>query len=78
LRFVSDRPQQQVRLIGVNGKSLGVMTLAEAEMIARSQNVRLVNLTPTLTPPVYRLVGEHKFETAASKYQKHIQQRRRI
>jgi translation initiation factor IF-3 len=60
-------PQQRVRLIDGKGKQIGIMTLAEARMMAQSQGAKLREIAPTANPPIYRLMesGEHKkrFET---------------
>ena len=49
-------PQKFVRLIDVDGNQLGIMTLAEAKKIARSQQLELIDIASTITPPIYRLL----------------------
>ena len=48
-------PEQQVRLIDLSGKQLGVMPLSHAKAIAVSQQVRLLCIASSAKPPVYRL-----------------------
>jgi translation initiation factor IF-3 len=48
-------PEQQVRLVDLLGKQLGVMTLSQAEAIAMNRQLRLRCITSLTKPPVYRL-----------------------
>jgi translation initiation factor IF-3 len=55
---------REVRVIGHDGKQLGVITLAEALNLARANSVDLVEIVPNATPPVCRLVdfGKYRYE----------------
>ena len=57
---------REVRVIGVDGKQLGVLQLGEALTMARANAVDLVEIAPTATPPVCRLVdyGKYRYEQA--------------
>jgi len=57
---------REVRVIGTDGKQLGVLSLNEALAIARSNGVDLVEIAATATPPVCRLVdyGKYRYEQA--------------
>ena len=57
---------REVRVIGVDGKQLGVMSLPDALNQARANGVDLVEIAPTATPPVCRLVdyGKYRYEQA--------------
>lgn len=57
---------REVRVIGVDGKQLGVLTLGDALTQARNNGVDLVEIAPTATPPVCRLVdfGKYRYEQA--------------
>jgi translation initiation factor IF-3 len=57
---------REVRVIGNDGKQLGVLGLGEALTLARSQGVDLVEIAPNATPPVCRLVdyGKYRYEQA--------------
>jgi translation initiation factor IF-3 len=57
---------REVRVIGVDGKQLGVLSLGDALTMARSHGVDLVEIAPNATPPVCRLVdfGKYRYEQA--------------
>jgi translation initiation factor IF-3 len=56
-----------VRLIGVNGEQVGVVTLADANVLAEEAGVDLVEIAPTAQPPVCRLMDYGKFRYQESK-----------
>lgn len=67
----------EVRLIGPNGDMMGVVTLEKAFQIARQNDLDLVEIAPTATPPVCKIIdyGKHMFDMAkkqkeAQKHQK--------
>ena len=51
----------EVRLIGVNGEQVGIVTLADANALADEAGVDLVEIAPTAQPPVCRLMDYGKF-----------------
>jgi translation initiation factor IF-3 len=55
-----------VRVIGIDGKQLGVLSLGDALTMARTNGVDLVEIAPNATPPVCRLVdyGKYRYEQA--------------
>jgi len=57
---------REVRVIGVDGKQLGVLSLGDALNMARANGVDLVEIAATATPPVCRLVdyGKYRYEQA--------------
>lgn len=57
----------QVRLIGVDGEQLGVVSIAEARQLAEDSEVDLVEIAPTAQPPVCRLMDYGKFKYQESK-----------
>jgi translation initiation factor IF-3 len=61
---------REVRVIGTDNKQLGVLSLNEALTIARSNGVDLVEIAPTATPPVCRLVDYGKFRYEQAKKDK--------
>jgi translation initiation factor IF-3 len=61
---------REVRLIGVDGKQLGVVSLGEALTMARTNAVDLVEIAPNATPPVCRLVDFGKFRYEQAKKDK--------
>jgi translation initiation factor IF-3 len=57
---------REVRVIDVDKKQLGVITLADAINLARQKGVDLVEIAPNANPPVCRLVdfGKYRYELA--------------
>jgi translation initiation factor IF-3 len=57
---------REVRVIGVDGRQLGIISLGDALNQARAAGVDLVEIAPTATPPVCRLVdyGKYRYEQA--------------
>ena len=57
---------REVRVIGVDGAQLGVITLTDALNLARQHGVDLVEIAATAVPPVCRLVdfGKYRYEIA--------------
>jgi len=61
---------REVRVVGHDGKQLGVLALGEAINLARAQGVDLVEIAPNATPPVCRLVDFGKYRYEQSKKEK--------
>jgi translation initiation factor IF-3 len=57
---------REVRVVGDEGKQLGVMTLGDALTLARTHGVDLVEIAPNAVPPVCRIVdfGKYRYEQA--------------
>lgn len=57
---------KEVRLVGEKGEQLGIMLLYQALETARKDNLDLVEVAATATPPVCRLLdyGKYKYEQA--------------
>ena len=57
---------REVRVIGIDGKQMGVLALNDALRLARSLGVDLVEIAPNATPPVCRIVdyGKYRYEQA--------------
>jgi translation initiation factor IF-3 len=51
-----------VRLSGVENEPLGIVSLAEAFRLAEEKNLDLVEIAPTASPPVCRLMDYGKFK----------------
>ena len=58
---------REVRVIGVDGKQLGVLSLNDALGMARHHGVDLVEVAATAAPPVCRLVNLGKFRYEKAK-----------
>jgi len=61
---------REVRVIGVDGKQLGILSLGDALTMARNNGVDLVEIAASATPPVCRLVDFGKFRYEQAKRDK--------
>ena len=61
---------REVRVIGSDGKQLGILSLGDALTLARSHGVDLVEIAPNATPPVCRIVDYGKFRYEQAKRDK--------
>jgi len=61
---------REVRVIGLDGKQLGVMALNDALSLARQNGVDLVEIAATAVPPVCRVVDFGKFRYEQAKKDK--------
>ena len=61
---------REVRVIGADGKQLGVFQLNDALNLARQQGVDLVEISPNAVPPVCRLIEIGKFRYELAKKEK--------
>ncbi|MDW8309386.1 MAG: translation initiation factor IF-3 [Verrucomicrobiales bacterium] len=61
---------REVRVIGPDGKQVGILPLNEALAMARAHGVDLVEVAPNATPPVCRLVDYGKFRYEQAKKEK--------
>ena len=50
-----------LRVIGPDGRQCGILTLAEALKLARSFGMDMVEIAPTATPPIARIIDYAKF-----------------
>ncbi|MDW7619466.1 MAG: translation initiation factor IF-3 [Nitrosomonadaceae bacterium] len=57
----------EVRLIGVEGEQIGIVTLEVANAMAEETGIDLVEIAPTAQPPVCRLMDYGKFRYQESK-----------
>lgn len=64
VRVNEDIHARQVRLVDVNGKSVGVVSLKEALAAAAAEGLDLVEITAKSDPPVARIAdyGKHQYE----------------
>ncbi|WP_041532288.1 translation initiation factor IF-3 [Pelobacter propionicus] len=59
----------EVRVIGPDNEQLGVISLSKARELAEQQQLDLVEVSPTATPPVCRIMDYGKFKYQQSKKQ---------
>jgi translation initiation factor IF-3 len=57
----------QVRLVGIEGDQLGIVSVIEALRLAEESDVDLVEIAPMAVPPVCRLMDYGKFKYRESK-----------
>ena len=59
----------EVRVIDENGVQLGIMSAMQANRIADEKNLDLVKISPTVVPPVCKIMdyGKSKFDAAKKK-----------
>lgn len=62
LRVNNQIRAREVRLIGGNGEQLGIVPLPRALDMARSDNLDLVEVSPTAQPPVCKILDYGKFK----------------
>ena len=57
---------REIRLIGVNGEQLGIMSAREAMKKAEEAELDLVKIAPTAKPPVCKIIdyGKYRYELA--------------
>ncbi|MFZ9642943.1 MAG: translation initiation factor IF-3 [Candidatus Methylopumilus sp.] len=71
-RINGDITGSQVRLVGIEGEPLGIMSLTEAFAKAEEADIDLVEIAPNAEPPVCRLMDYGKFKYAESKKQHEV------
>ena len=71
---------RRVRVIGLDGEALGIISIDEAKQLAYNNNLDLVEISPNADPPVCKVMDYGKFQfeqnkkqQAAKKKQKQIQ-----
>ena len=77
IRIAQDKAQRingeitapEVRLIGVEGEPLGIVSIADAIAKAEAAEVDLVEIAPTAEPPVCRIMDFGKFKYREAKRQ---------
>jgi translation initiation factor IF-3 len=61
---------REVRVIGPDGKQVGILSLGDALNLARANGVDLVEISPNAVPPVCRVVDYGKFRYEQAKKDK--------
>ena len=70
LRINNEIRAQELRVIGATGENLGVLSLADALAAAKVAGLDLIEISPSATPPVAKIVDYGKFEYERSKKEK--------
>jgi translation initiation factor IF-3 len=58
---------REVRVVGASSEQLGILSLSEALTLAESQQLDLVEVSPTAVPPVCRIMDYGKYKYQQSK-----------
>jgi translation initiation factor IF-3 len=68
----------EVRLIGVDGEQVGIVNIRSAMQMAEEADVDLVEIAPTASPPVCRLMDYGKFRYQEQKRQHDARAKQKI
>ena len=63
---------REVRVIGESGEQLDVLPIAQALQMARERNLDLVEVAPTASPPVCRLMDYGRFRFLQAKREREV------
>jgi translation initiation factor IF-3 len=69
---------KEIRLIGVNGEQIGILSTKEALQMAINVNLDLVNIAPTATPPVCKIMDYGKYRYEQQKKDKEARKNQKI
>ncbi|BAJ02273.1 translation initiation factor IF-3 [Shewanella violacea DSS12] len=69
---------QEVRLNGLEGEPIGVVSISEAQELADEAGVDLVEISPNAEPPVCRIMDYGKFLFDKAKAQKEQKKKQKI
>lgn len=70
LRINNEIRAQEMRVIGADGKNLGVLSLDAALAAAKAAGLDLIEISPTAVPPIAKIADYGKFEYERSKKEK--------
>lgn len=62
----------ELRVIGPAGENLGVISLAEAQKIAKTAGLDLIEVSPSATPPVAKIMDYGKFQYEQQKKEREV------
>ncbi|MFN9153946.1 MAG: translation initiation factor IF-3 [bacterium] len=67
----------EIRLVGLEGEPLGIVSSAQALSLAEAAEVDLVEIAPTAVPPVCRLMdfGKFKYRESKKKHEAKLKQK---
>ncbi len=69
---------KEIRLIGVDGAQLGVMSAREARNLAAQNDLDLVKIAPTAVPPVCRIMDYGKYCFEQQKREKEARKNQKV
>ncbi len=68
----------EVRVIGVNGEQVGIMSSREAQHLADEAGLDLVKISPNAQPPVCRVMDYGKYRFEQAKREKEARKNQRV
>ena len=77
-QIIEEITDKEVRLIGVEGEQLGIMSAEEALRIAIEHDLDLVKIAPGSNPPVCRVMDYGKYRFEQTKKEKEAKKNQRI
>jgi translation initiation factor IF-3 len=78
LRINNEIRAAELRVIGAQGENLGVITLAAALAAALQAGQDLIEISPSATPPVAKIMDYGKFEYERSKKEKAVKSKVKV
>lgn len=69
---------KEVRMVGVDGEALGIMSISDARNYAYDKGLDLVLIAPGATPPVCRAMDYGKFRFEKEKREKEAKKKQQI
>ncbi|OGG44429.1 translation initiation factor IF-3 [Candidatus Kaiserbacteria bacterium RIFCSPHIGHO2_01_FULL_48_10] len=72
IRINNEIRAEKLRVIGVNGENLGIISLAEALEAAKVAGVDLIEISPSATPPVAKVMDYGKFQYEQQKKEREV------
>ena len=68
---------KEVRLVGVDGEQIGIVSIKEAQQMASEKNLDLVKIAPQAKPPVCKIMDYGKYKFDAAKKEKEARKRQK-
>jgi translation initiation factor IF-3 len=68
----------EVRLIDAEGKQVGVVPIAQAQELAREKDLDLVEISPTASPPVCKIMDYGKYVFQQKKKQSEAKKKQKV
>ena len=69
---------REVRLIGVDGQQLGIMSAREAYKLAQEAELDVVKIAPTAKPPVCKIIDYGKYHYEMARKEKEARKKQKV
>ncbi len=77
-RINTEIKAKEVRVVNQNGEQIGVLPIKEALRLAEEANLDLVEVAPTVQPPVCRIIDYGKYQYQQTKRAKEVKKKHRV